>query len=94
MIFLIAIISFLLGFCVYLVSFPYILVYVVQGGWKYVKKVGSSSVFRWSVSLIVSFAVSAWIIQEKRARVVKECQRTVDSLRWELRMLQQNNEVR
>ncbi len=94
MIFLIALISFLLGFGVSLVFFPYILVYVVKDGWHYAKKISSSSVFRWSVSLIVSFAVSAWIIQEQRERVVKECQQTVDSLRWELRMLQQNSEVR
>ncbi len=89
MIFLVAFISFLLGLFVNLVFFPYLLAYIVKRGWKYAAKLNSSSVFRWTVSLIASFAVGALIIQAQRERAVKESQQVVDSLRWELRMLQQ-----
>lgn len=62
MIYLIALISFLLGFLTNLIAFPYLLVRFVKGAWGYLGRISTSSIFRWSVSLITSFTLSALII--------------------------------
>ena len=61
MLILITIISFLLGFIINLIALPYILEYIVKDAWRYVRNISTLSVFRWSVSIIVSFALSALI---------------------------------
>lgn len=93
MIYLIALISFLLGFVVNLISLPYILENIVKDGWRYVRKISTLSVFRWSVSIIVSFALSALIIRNQQERIIKQTsssyQHIVDSLNLEIKILQQ-----
>lgn len=93
MIYLITLFSFLLGFAINLISLPYILEYFVKDTWKYVKKISTLSVFRWSVSIIVSFALSALIIQNQQERIIKQTsssyQHIVDSLNLELKILKQ-----
>lgn len=93
MIFLITLFSFLLGFAINLISLPYILEYFVKDTWRYVKKISTLSVFRWSVSIIVSFALSALIIQNQQERIIKQTsssyQHIVDSLNLELKILKQ-----
>ena len=93
MIYLVALISFLLGFTINLISLPYILEYIVKDVWRYVMKISTLSVFRWSVSIIVSFALSALIIQNQQERIIKQTsssyQHIVDSLNLELKILKQ-----
>ena len=93
MIILITIISFLLGFIINFIALPYILEYFVKDTWKYVKKISTLSVFRWSVSIIVSFALSALIIRNQQERIIKQTssnyQHIVDSLNFEIKILQQ-----
>lgn len=93
MIYLIALISFLLGFTINLISLPYILEYIVKDVWRYVMKISTLSVYRWSVSIIVSFALSALIIQNQQERIIKQTsssyQYIVDSLNLELKILKQ-----
>lgn len=93
MIFLITLFSFLLGFAINLISLPYILEYFVKDTWRYVKKISTLSVFRWSVSIIVSFALSALIIRNQQERIIKQTsssyQHIVDSLNLELKILKQ-----
>ena len=93
MIFLITLFSFLLGFVINLISLPYILEYFVKDTWRYVKKISTLSVFRWSVSIIVSFALSALIIRNQQERIIKQTsssyQHIVDSLNLELKILKQ-----
>lgn len=93
MIYLITLFSFLLGFAINLISLPYILEYFVKDTWKYVKKISTLSVFRWSVSIIVSFALSALIIRNQQERIIKQTsssyQHIVDSLNLELKILKQ-----
>ena len=93
MIYLITLFSFLLGFAINLISLPYILEYFVKDTWKYVKKISTLSVFRWSVSIIVSFALSALIIRSQQERIIKQTsssyQHIVDSLNLELKILKQ-----
>lgn len=93
MIFLITLFSFLLGFAINLISLPYILEYFVKDTWRYVNKISTLSVFRWSVSIIVSFALSALIIQNQQERIIKQTsssyQHIVDSLNLELKILKQ-----
>ena len=93
MIFLITLFSFLLGFAINLISLPYILEYFVKDTWRYVKKISTLSVFRWSVSIIVSFALSAMIIRNQQERIIKQTsssyQHIVDSLNLELKILKQ-----
>lgn len=93
MIYLIAFISFLLGFAINLISLPYILEHIVKDAWRYVKKISTLSVFRWSVSIIVSFALSALIIRNQQERIIKQTsssyQHIVDSLNLEIKIMQQ-----
>lgn len=93
MIYLITLFSFLLGFAINLISLPYILEYFVKDTWKYVQKISALSVFRWSVSIIVSFALSALIIRNQQERIIKQTsssyQHIVDSLNLELKILKQ-----
>lgn len=93
MIILITIISFLLGFIINFIALPYILEYVVKDAWRYVRKISTLSVFRWSVSIIVSFALSALIIRNQQERIIKQTsssyQHIVDSLNLEIKILQQ-----
>lgn len=90
---LITIISFLLGFIINLIALPYILEYVVKDAWRYVRNISTLSVFRWSVSIIVSFALSTLIIQNQQERIIKQTssnyQHIVDSLNLEIKILQQ-----
>lgn len=93
MIILITIISFLLGFIINFIALPYILEYVVKDAWRYVRNISTLSVFRWSVSIIVSFALSALIIRNQQERIIKHTssnyQHIVDSLNFEIKILQQ-----
>lgn len=93
MIILITIISFLLGFIINFIALPYILEYVVKDAWSYVRNISTLSVFRWSVSIIVSFALSALIIRNQQERIIKQTssnyQYIVDSLNFEIKILQQ-----
>lgn len=93
MIYLIAFISFLLGFAIYLISLPYILEHIIKDAWRYVRNISTLSVFRWSVSIIVSFALSALIIRNQQERIIKQTsssyQHIVDSLNLEIKILQQ-----
>lgn len=95
MIIIVAFISFLLGFFIQLIALPFILKHLAKGVWVYVNNISSTSIFRWSVSLIVSFALSALIIQNQRERVLTQTssnyQHIVDSLNLEIKMLQQHN---
>lgn len=93
MIILITIISILLGFIINFIALPYILEYVVKDAWRYVRNISTLSVFRWSVSIIVSFALSALIIRNQQERIIKQTssnyQHIVDSLNFEIKILQQ-----
>ena len=93
MLILITIISFLLGFIINLIALPYILEYVVKDAWRYVRNISTLSVFRWSVSIIVSFSLSALIIRNQQERIIKQTssnyQHIVDSLNFEIKILQQ-----
>lgn len=93
MIILITIISFLLGFIINLIALPYILEHIVKDAWRYVRKISTLSVFRWSVSIIVSFALSTLIIRNQQERIIKQTssnyQHIVDSLNLEIKILQQ-----
>lgn len=93
MLILITIISFLLGFIINLIVLPYILEYIVKDAWRYVRNISTLSVFRWSVSIIVSFALSALIIRNQQERIIKQTsssyQHIVDSLNLEIKILQQ-----
>lgn len=93
MIILITIISFLLGFIINFIALPYILEYVVKDAWRYVRNISTLSVFRWSVSIIVSFALSALIIRNQQERIIKQTssnyQHILDSLNFEIKILQQ-----
>lgn len=93
MLILITIISFLLGFIINLMALPYILEYIVKDAWRYVRNISTLSVFRWSVSIIVSFALSALIIRNQQERIIKQTsssyQHIVDSLNLEIKILQQ-----
>lgn len=93
MIYLVFFVSFLLGYITNLIALPYILEYVVKDVGRYVRRISTLSIFRWSISFITSFALSALIIQNQRERIMKETstsyQHTIDSLNFELRMLQQ-----
>lgn len=93
MIILITIISFLLGFIINFIALPYILEYVVKDAWRYVRNISTLSVFRWSVSIIVSFALSALIIRNQQEQIIKQTssnyQHIVDSLNFEIKILQQ-----
>lgn len=93
MIILITIISFLLGFIINLIALPYILEYVVKDAWRYLRNISTLSVFRWSVSIIVSFALSTLIIRNQQERIIKQTssnyQHIVDSLNLEIKILQQ-----
>lgn len=93
MLILITTISFLLGFIINLIALPYILEYIVKDAWRYVRNISTLSVFRWSVSIIVSFALSALIIRNQQERIIKQTsssyQHILDSLNLEIKILQQ-----
>ena len=82
-----------MGFAINLISLPYILEHIIKDAWKYVRKISTLSVFRWSVSVIVSFALSALIIRNQQERIIKQTsssyQHIVDSLNLEIKILQQ-----
>lgn len=88
MIIIVVFISFLLGFFIQLVALPFILEHLVKGIWTYIKDVSSFSIFRWSVSIIVSCAFCAIILQNQQERIQKRAdlhyQHVVDSLKSEL----------
>lgn len=48
--------------------------------------------FRWSVSMIISFAIGMLIIQYQKEKIMRQSneryQHIVDSLQWELKMQQ------
>ena len=82
-----------MGFAINLISLPYILEHIIKDAWRYVRKISTLSVFRWSVSIIVSFALSALIIRNQQERIIKQTsssyQHIVDSLNLEIKILQQ-----
>ena len=94
MIILVALVSFLLGFYLHILILPCILSHVVKDVWAYVKNISSTSIFRWSVSLIVSFSISALIIQKQQMRMQKQTEQhyqcIIDSLNLDLKRIQLN----
>lgn len=93
MILLIAFISFLLGFFIHLIALPYIVGNLANGCWAYVKNISMKSIFRWSVSFIVSFSIGALMIQTQKTRIREEvdrkCQHIVDSVKCDMDILKQ-----
>lgn len=91
---IVAVVSFLLGFFVNILALPYILENFIKELGKYLKCISSDSIFRWSVSLIVSFAMGILVIQFQNERIQKNFeeyyQHRIDSLRWELKIQQVN----
>ncbi len=94
MILLIAFISFLLGFFIHLIALPYIVGNLANGCWAYVKNISMKSIFRWSVSFIVSFSIGALMIQMQKTRIREEvdrkCQHIVDSIKCDMDILKHN----
>lgn len=93
MILLIAFISFLLGFFIHLIALPYIVGNLANGCWAYVKNISMKSIFRWSVSFIVSFSIGALMIQTQETRIREEVDRKyqhiVDSIKGDMDILKQ-----
>lgn len=89
-IYLVSLISFLFGLIVNLVAFPYILEFLVLGVWRYIKNVNTQSIFRWTVSFIVSFSISMLLVQYQGMKIQKETklqyEYLVDSLRMEIQI--------
>lgn len=63
MILIVAIISFFSGFFIHLIALPYIVGNLANRCWTYIKNISMKSIFRWSVSFIVSFSIGALIIR-------------------------------
>lgn len=89
----VAFISFLLGFFIHLIALPYIVGNLANGCWAYVKNISMKSIFRWSVSFIVSFSIGALIIQTQETRIREEVDRKyqhlVDSIKCDMDILKQ-----
>ena len=89
----VAFISFLLGFFIHLIALPYIVGNLAYGCWKYIRNISMKSIFRWSVSFIVSFSISALIIQMQEIRIRKEVslkyQHIVYSIKCDMDILKQ-----
>ena len=89
-IYLVSLISFLFGLIVNLVAFPYILEFLVLGVWRYIKNVNTHSIFRWTVSFIVSFSISMLLVLYQGMKIQKETklqyEYLVDSLRMEIQI--------
>ena len=96
-IFLVAIVSFLFGFVVNILAFPFVIERLWKGFWKCLNGLNSYSIFRWSVSLIVSFAIGILVIRHQNERIQKKYEEhymhVVDSLRWILKVEQANKSV-
>lgn len=93
MILFIAFISFLLGFFIHLIALPYIVGNLANGCWGYVKNISMKSIFRWSVSFIISFSIGALIIQTQEIRIREDVERKyqhiVDSIKCDMDILKQ-----
>lgn len=93
-IFIVAFLSFLLGFFVNILALPYIIERFLKVSWKYLSCVSSYSIFRWSVSLIISFAIGIIVIQFQYEKIQKQFdenyQHIIDSLRLEIKIQQVN----
>lgn len=93
MVLLVAIISFLLGFFVNLIALPYVVGHLAKECLAYVKNISMKSIFRWSVSFIVSFSIGALIIQTQENRIREEVERKyqhiVDSIKCDMDILKQ-----
>lgn len=90
----VAFISFLLGFFIHLIALPYIVGNLANGCWKYLKNISMKSIFRWSVSFIVSFSIGALIIQTQETRIREDVDRNyqhiVDSIKCDMDILKHN----
>lgn len=90
----VAIVSFLLGFFIHLIALPYIIGNLANGCWTYIKNISMKSIFRWSVSFIVSFSIGALIIQTQEIRIREEVDRKyqhiVDSIKCDMDILKHN----
>lgn len=88
MVLLVAIISFLLGLFVNLIALPYVVGYLAKECLAYVKNISMKSIFRWSVSFIVSFSIGALIIQTQEIKIREEVERKyqhiVDSIKCDM----------
>lgn len=86
--------SFLLGFFVNLIALPYVVDNLAKGTWTYVKNISTKSIFRWSVSFIVSFSICALIIQmqetRKREEVERKYQHIIDRIKCDMDILNLN----
>lgn len=93
-IFIVAFLSFLLGFFVNILALPYIIERFLKVSWKYLSCVSSYSIFRWSVSLIFSFAIGVIVVQYQNEKCQKQSdenyQHIIDSLRLEIKIQQVN----
>lgn len=90
----VAFISFLLGFFIHLIALPYIVGNLANGCWTYLKNISMKSIFRWSVSFIVSFSIGAIIIQTQETRIREDVDRNyqhiVDSIKCDMDILKHN----
>lgn len=90
----VAFISFLLGFFIHLIALPYVVGNLANGCWMYLKNISMKSIFRWSVSFIVSFSIGALIIQMQETRIREEVDRKyqhiVDSIKCDMDILKHN----
>ena len=90
----VAFISFLLGFFIHLITLPYIVGNLAKECWTYLKNISMKSIFRWSVSFIVSFSIGALIIQTQETRIREEVDRNyqhiVDSIKCDMDILKHN----
>lgn len=90
----VAFISFLLGFFIHLIALPYIVGNLANRCWTYIKNISMKSIFRWSVSFIVSFSIGALIIQTQETRIREEVDRNyqhiVDSIKCDMDILKHN----
>ena len=90
----VAFISFLLGFFIHLIALPYIVGNLANGCWTYLKNISMKSIFRWSVSFIVSFSIGALIIQTPETRIREDVDRNyqhiVDSIKCDMDILKHN----
>ena len=94
MILIVAIISFFSGFFIHLIALPYIVGNRANRCWTYIKNISMKSIFRWSVSFVVSFSIGALIIQTQETRIREEVDRKyqhiVDSIKCDMDILKHN----
>lgn len=93
MILIVAIISFFSGFFIHLIALPYIVGNLANRCWTYIKNISMKSIFRWSVSFIISFSIGALIIQTQEIRIREDVERKyqhiVDSIKCDMDILKQ-----